>query len=279
MLANSLAVTNSVSFSILLSSISKFSCSSKRSEANSRFSLRYLAPLLLVLLVRRAKVSFTCLVTSSSLTSCLTIGLRKRSLFFLPLLLLPSLRSLCSPSRLRLKSPSRAAFLISTFSLPIRLRFFFTSCLLSLKLFSFSSLSLPRISLMMSSFIWRRWFWRCFSRSSRSFFLSSLLFFLGRVDVFSRSRSTWPTTFSLLTFTSVFSRKIPSFSGLSSLAGSSFAGTAASSTGAGCAGVSTCFFSGAGTCCSTTDFSTTGFSSTGAGSAGFALTTGSSTGW
>ena len=88
MLANSLAVTNSVIFSTLLSAISRSSCSCIRLFAISRLSLRYLEVLLLPLEVRRAKVSFTCLATSSSLTSCLMIGFLKRSLLLLLRLLL-----------------------------------------------------------------------------------------------------------------------------------------------------------------------------------------------
>ena len=58
--ANSLAVTNSVILSTLLSAISRFSSSSLRSAAISRFSLRYFEALLLAPFeVRRAKVSLT----------------------------------------------------------------------------------------------------------------------------------------------------------------------------------------------------------------------------
>ena len=71
MVANSLAVTNSVSFSTLFSAISFIISSSICSRKASRFSRRYLAPLpiLLPLAVRRASVSRTCFATSSSLTS------------------------------------------------------------------------------------------------------------------------------------------------------------------------------------------------------------------
>ena len=149
MLANSLAVTNSVSFNILLSAISWSSSSCIRLDAMSRFSLRYFAPLFLPLEVRRAKVSFTCFATSSSLTSCLITGFLKRSLFlFLPACwLLPP----CWPP-FRRSFPPRwklDALLISTFSLLMRTRFFLPLASLP----SFVLLSSRRISLIMASFI------------------------------------------------------------------------------------------------------------------------------
>ena len=153
MLANSLAVTNSVSFNTLLSAISWSSNSCIRLDAISRFSLRYFAPLFLPLEVRRANVSFTCFATSSSLTSCLITGFLKRSLFlFLPACWLlppcwlpPFGRSF--PPRWKLD-----ALLISTFSLLIRTRFFLAlGSLLSFE--SFVLLSSRRISLIIASFI------------------------------------------------------------------------------------------------------------------------------
>ena len=72
-----------VIFSTLLSSISWFSNSCIRLETISRVSLRYLEALFFPFVVRRAKVSFTCLATSSSLTSCFTTGFLKRSLLLL----------------------------------------------------------------------------------------------------------------------------------------------------------------------------------------------------
>ena len=74
--ASSLAVTNSVSLSTLLSAASFASSSSMPWRMASRFSRRYLAPLPIFvpdLLVRRASVSRTCFATSSSLTSGWTI--------------------------------------------------------------------------------------------------------------------------------------------------------------------------------------------------------------
>ena len=140
MLANSLAVTNSVIFSTLLSAISMSSNSCIRLEAMSRFSLRYLAPLFFPLEVRRAKVSFTCFATSSSLTSCLMTGFLKWSLLRLRLLLA------LFPPRWKLE-----ALLMSTFSLLIRTRFFLP--LASPAAVSFNLLSSRRISLMIASFI------------------------------------------------------------------------------------------------------------------------------
>ena len=66
-------------------------CSScRRSCTASRFSLRYLAPFLFwPLLVRRARVSLTCLATSSSLTSMERTGAFGFCLFFLPLFFPP----------------------------------------------------------------------------------------------------------------------------------------------------------------------------------------------
>ena len=163
--ANSLAVTNSVSFRILLSARSSRRSSSSRSRTCSRFSLRYLAPFVFLfdLFVRRASVSFTCLATSSSLisvlTTSLTLRLRLRLLlcdacWLLPLLLLPLLPGL----RRSLFCNWFAVALMSTRCAPIRLRFFF----------------------------------------SRSLRRSSLPFFFGRVDWLSVERSICPTTFGAL---------------------------------------------------------------------------------
>ena len=72
--ARSLAVTNSVSFSIFSPSSSAAFASRTRSALASRFSLRHLAPFFrpLSLAVRRARVSLTCFETSSSETSGVT---------------------------------------------------------------------------------------------------------------------------------------------------------------------------------------------------------------
>ena len=79
MLASSLAVTNSVNFRILLSRLSSLRRSSVAARTWSRFSRRYLALLAkLFLLVRRARVFFTSLATSSSDTC----GFRAMSPFF-----------------------------------------------------------------------------------------------------------------------------------------------------------------------------------------------------
>ena len=163
-LANSLAVTNSVIFNTLLSSCSISSSSSWRFITLSRFSLRYLEALLFVLLVRRAKVSFTCLATSSSLTSALTTGFLKRSLLNFPLplwllfgLLFPPLPELLLSLRwllLLLLLFVLPAAVISTRSLLIRLRFFFLPSSVAFPapgLAIFSSLFL--ISLIIASFI------------------------------------------------------------------------------------------------------------------------------
>ena len=120
-LAKSLAVTNSVSFSIRLSSISRSAASCALFEKASLFSLRHFALFFWLFDVRRARVSLICFCTSSSLTSALT-G------FFnfggcLPLLwrsLLYELSTLCSMSirsfliRFRfLRSPSLSVFVFS----------------------------------------------------------------------------------------------------------------------------------------------------------------------
>ena len=85
--ASSLTVTNSVTLSVERSISSRSNSSFMRSATASRLSLRYFELLLLdPLAVRRAKVSFTCFETSSSLTSGRTIGLGA----FLPLLRRPS---------------------------------------------------------------------------------------------------------------------------------------------------------------------------------------------
>ena len=203
--ANSLAVTNSVSFNTLLSAISWSSSSCIRLEAISRFSLRYLEVLFLPLVVRRAKVSFTCFATSSSLTSCLITGFLKRSLllfllllllllpWLLPPLLLPPLPCTFGLGAAKLEV---ATLFTSTFSLLIRFRFFLLPAASAL---SFGPLlaclaSSLRISLIIASFISFFWSWRIFSFSSRSRRFSSFDFFLGRVDWFNAARSIWPIT-------------------------------------------------------------------------------------
>ena len=174
MLARSLAVTNSVSFNTLLSISSCSISSCSRFWKASRLSRRYLAPLLFLfpLLVRRAKVSFTCFCTSSSLISAFT-GLRRRGL------------------RSSFGRDGRAlvpgVLFTSTRSFLIRLRFFFASAAPpspgltgapGLAAASFGPLlkgPLPDCcpDLLPANF----------SRlSSRSFFRSSLVFFFGRVD-------------------------------------------------------------------------------------------------
>ena len=82
--ASSLTVTNSVTFSVERSISSRSNSSFIRSATASRLSLRYLALLLLApLAVRRARVSFTCFDTSSSLTSGRTMGFGALFLFLL----------------------------------------------------------------------------------------------------------------------------------------------------------------------------------------------------
>ena len=201
--ASSLAVTNSVSFNTLLSAISWSSNSCIRLEAISRFSLRYLEVLFLPLVVRRARVSFTCFATSSSLTSCLITGFLKRSLLLFLRLLLPPwllppplLPPLPCTFGLWAAKPEVATLFTSTFSLLIRFRFFLFPAASTLSFTppfcSFES-SL-RISLMIASFINFFWSWRIFSFSSRSRRFSSFDFFLGRVDWFNAARSIWPIT-------------------------------------------------------------------------------------
>ena len=89
MVASSLTVTNSVTLSVERSCSSRSNSSFIRSATNSRFSLRYLAPLFLPpFAVNRARVSFICFETSSSLTSGRTTGFG--ALLFLFLLRRPS---------------------------------------------------------------------------------------------------------------------------------------------------------------------------------------------
>ncbi len=125
--ASSLAVTNSVSFRILLSAASSFRRSSISARAFSRLSLRYLALLLpLFLFVRRARVSFTCFATSSSETSCLTGAFFFLLCFPFPLLLLLLLLFLfLLPFLPLLPLFCCATAFMSTRSTPMRLRFFF----------------------------------------------------------------------------------------------------------------------------------------------------------
>ena len=126
MLASSLAVTNSVSFSTLLPASSSAICSIWRLKACSRFSLRYLAEADFCLLVRRASVSFTCFETSPSLSSFFSRMRRARSLSRSALL---PRRSSRLPLLLEEEDwpPTAApALLMSTRSLPpMRFRFFF----------------------------------------------------------------------------------------------------------------------------------------------------------
>ena len=122
----------------MLSALASRRSSSARACCCSRFSLRYLAPLLpFCLLVRRASVSFTCLATSSSLTSTFTsLARRLRSLaerfdaawslaaaarFCAPACRLSFLRLL--PLLLLLPLGWLAALFTSTRSLPMRVRF------------------------------------------------------------------------------------------------------------------------------------------------------------
>ena len=173
MLARSLAVTNSVSFNTLLSISSCSISSCSRFWMASRLSRRYLAPLLFLfpLLVRRAKVSFTCFCTSSSLISTFT-GLRRRGL------------------RSSFGRDGRAlvpgVLFTSTRSFLIRLRFFFASVPPSPGLTGAPGLAVPSFGPLLKSPLPD-----CcpallpanFSRlSSRSFLRSSFVFFFGRVD-------------------------------------------------------------------------------------------------
>ncbi len=148
--ASSLAVTNSVSFSTLLSAACCSSSSSMPWRMASRFSRRYLAPLpsLLSFEVRRASVSRTCLATSSSLTSCgSTVCLGWFFFFFFPW---PCCCCCWFCCLLRFWLPWfccwLATALMSTRCCPMRARFFLSPCF-----------------------------------SSRSLRFSSLVFFLGRV--------------------------------------------------------------------------------------------------
>ncbi len=87
--ASSLTVTNSVTLSVERSCTERSISSFMRSAAASRLSRRCLAPVFLApLAVRRARVSFTCFETSSSLTSVRTTGFGP--LLFLFLLRRPS---------------------------------------------------------------------------------------------------------------------------------------------------------------------------------------------
>ena len=144
-IASSLALTNSVILSTRLSASSARMCSRSREAMASRFSLRHLAPLrrALSLEVRRARVSFTCFCTSSSLTS--GTGAGRRPALRLPWLRLPepALR-LPWPPWLRPPWPPpcwlppcwlpavRPTFSMSTFSLPVILRRFLRSASLAL---------------------------------------------------------------------------------------------------------------------------------------------------
>ena len=135
--ARSLAVTNSVSFSTRLSAASASAASRSREWKASRFSLRHFTPFFwpLSLLIRRARVSFTCFCTSSSDAGACCGALRRlRSLPFalsrlrpLALLLLPPLlppRELLLPPRFCPGCCWLDVFSMSTFSLPMRLRRF-----------------------------------------------------------------------------------------------------------------------------------------------------------
>ena len=135
--ANSLTVTNSVSFRVLLSFCSWRAWSCSFSCTASRFSLRYLAPFLFwLLLVKRARVSLTWRATASSSTSIWRWLLRLLFTLLLLLLLflflflfflLPPLLPLFWPL-----PPSPLLFfasaLMSTRSLLIRTRFLRSLC-------------------------------------------------------------------------------------------------------------------------------------------------------
>ena len=159
--ASSLTVTNSVSFSVLLSLRSAFASALSFSCTASRFSLRYLAPFLFCVCfeVRRAKVSFTCLATSSSLTSS-GFWLRLRFFFFFP----------CPFAGLAAAEPGCAAAAISTRSL-ILARFFLSPfcCAFSSRSLRFSSFD----------FFFGRVLWL---RASRSIFPRTFTF--GALSIF-----------------------------------------------------------------------------------------------
>ena len=199
--ASSDTVTNSVSFSILLSLRSALASAESFSCTASRFSLRYLAPFLvwLCLLVRRASVSFTWRATSSSFTSS-GFWLRLRLLLFLPAAAFPALL----PPPLRGLGCWLTAALMSTRSLLMRWRF------------RRSPLLVP-----------------CLALSSRSLRFSSLLFFLGRVLWFRASRSILPSTFTLGALRIFFSLLSWNTLGSSLVSASATAGCAASSWGSG----------------------------------------------
>ena len=172
--ASSLAVTNSVSLSILLCEAISEAASSALSLAFSRFSRRYFAPLeSFPLLVRRANVSLTCFATSSSETS----GFSGWSLRIFPFWRLASLLALrcwlresCWRAPPLLFTCCPTAF-TSTRSFPIRLRF----------------LRCPPC--VAAAF--------CLFFSSRSLRFSSFVFFFGRMDWFIEERSIVPNTFGV----------------------------------------------------------------------------------
>ena len=178
--ASSLTVTNSVSFSVLLSAACSCISSLRRSCTASRFSRRYFAPFLFwLLVVSLASVSFTWRATSSSLTSTGLGWLR-----FLRLRLPPWLSAFtfsgCRPPWL----------LFPPWLLPL---FFFLPPPCCCAAASMSTRSFPMRTLFLRSFPPRC----CWAFSSRSFFRSSLDFFLGRVLWLSASRSIFPSTFTL----------------------------------------------------------------------------------
>ncbi len=145
--ASSLTVTNSVSFSTLLSADCAAISSCMRSCTASRFSLRYFAPFLFCPFeVSRASVSFTWRATSSSFTSSM------RWLRFLFLGFFSLFFGFCDCF-----SAWLAAALMSTRSLLMRTRFFFSP-----RCSAFSSRSLRRSSLL---FFFGRVLWLSESRS------------------------------------------------------------------------------------------------------------------
>ena len=186
MTARSLAVTNSVSFRMRLSSISCSSSSWALLAKASRFSLRHFALFFCPLVVSLASVSLICFCTSSSLISVFT-GFFSFNLgpFGLPLF-----RD-CG-------FVVGAFFSISIFSLRIRFRF-----LRSMSVSWDSAVFASAISGFFRSL-------RCLSLASRSFLFSSFVFFFGRVCWFSAERSIFPTTLIFVVSLGRFSVNISS---------------------------------------------------------------------
>ena len=285
-----------MSFRILLSALASRRSSSARACCCSRFSLRYLAPLLpFCLFVRRASVSFTCLATSSSETSTFTsLALRLRSFaarfepccwfWLLRFWLFPALGwlLLLPPSLRRLPwlfFPALgwlAALFTSTRSLPMRARF------LRCPLCPAAALVVPAAALFVCA------------PALRSRRRSSLVFFLGLVVALIALRSMVPSTFGPVISVCVCSLNTPSSSspmafalsstlGLAGLAGFSRSGLGCAVCCAGCFGSSTCAAGASGFVCATCSgslgsfgcaFGSAGFGFSGWVSAGFSVVLG-----